>query len=80
MAEVMAYTAIGVGLAIGLSCLGSAIGQGMTSAAAAGALAENENLYTKLLTFAVLTETQAIYGFIVSMMLIAIGTGLVKLG
>jgi len=80
MAELLAYTAIGAGLAIGISCLGSAIGQGMIGAASAGALAENENLYTKLLTFCVLPETQAIYGFIVAMMLIAIGTGLVKLG
>ena len=77
MAELLAYTAIGAGIAVGLSCLGSAIGQGMTSSAAAGAIAENEEIYAKVLTLAVLTETQAIYGFIVAMILIAIGAGLV---
>lgn len=72
--------AIGAGLAIGLSALGSAIGQGISSAAAAGATAENEGQYTKQLTFAILPESQAIYGLIVAMLLIAIGGGLVKLG
>jgi V/A-type H+-transporting ATPase subunit K len=80
LAELLAYTTIGAGIAIGLACLGSAIGQGMASAAAAGATAENEDLYVKELTFAILPETQAIYGFIVAMLLIALGTGLVNLG
>ncbi len=71
---------IGVGIAMGIAALGSAIGQGMAAAAAAGATAENEELYVKELTFAILPETQAIYGFIISMLLIAIGTGMVKLG
>lgn len=79
MAEIGAI-ALGVGVAIGLAALGSGIGQGIASAAAAGATAENEDLYVKELTFAILPETQAIYGFIVAMLLIAIGTGLVTLG
>jgi V/A-type H+-transporting ATPase subunit K len=77
LAELLAFTAIGAGLAIGLACLGSAIGQGMAAAAAAGATAEDKDLYVTELTFAILPETQAIYGFIVAMLLIAIGTGLV---
>ena len=70
--------AIGAGLAIGLAGMGSAIGQGMAAAAAAGAVAENEKLYVKALTFAVLPETQAIYGFIVSIILIAFAFGLIQ--
>ena len=71
--------ALGAGLAIGLSALGSAIGQGITAASAAGAVAENEKLFTKELTFAVLPETQAIYGFIISIILIAFGFGLITI-
>lgn len=72
--------AVGAGLAIGLATLGAAIGQGLAASAAVGATAENENLYVKELTFAILTETQAIYGFIIAMLLIAIRAGIVKFG
>ncbi|MBU0758429.1 MAG: V-type ATP synthase subunit K [Nanoarchaeota archaeon] len=72
--------ALGAGIAIGLSALGSAIGQGIAAAAAAGAVAEDESLYVKELTFAVLPETQAIYGFIIAMILIAFAFGLIPTG
>lgn len=71
---------LGAGVAIGLSCLGSAIAQGMAGASAAGATAEKEELYVKALTFAILPETHAIFGFIIAMLLIAIGAGIVNFG
>ena len=76
----LGWIAVGAGLALGLAALGSGIGQGIVSAAAAGATAEDPDFYVKGLTFAILPETQAIYGFIVAMLLIAIGTGVVTLG
>lgn len=72
--------ALGAGLAIGLSAMGSAIGQGMAASAAAGAVAEDKSLYVRELTFAVLPETQAIYGFIVAMILIAFAFNLIQIG
>ena len=70
---------IGAGIAIGLAALGSAIGQGIAASAAAGATVEDEKLYVRELTFAVLPETQAIYGFIIAIMLIALAFGIITL-
>ncbi len=70
--------ALGAGLAIGLAGMGSAIGQGMASAASAGAVAEDKSLYVRALTFAVLPETQSIYGFIIAIILIAFAFGLIQ--
>lgn len=61
--------AIGAGIAIGFAGLGSGIGQGIASSAAAGAVAENESLLGKMLIFAVLPESQAIYGLVISILL-----------
>lgn len=68
---------IGAGLAVGLSALGSGIGQGRAVAAAIGATAENEKLFGKSMGMAVLTETQALYGFSIAIILIALGFGLI---
>ena len=62
--------AIGAGIAIGFAGLGSGIGQGIASSAAAGATAENEKLLGKMLVFASLPETQAIYGFVIAIILL----------
>ncbi len=62
--------AIGAGIAIGFAGLGSGIGQGIASSAAAGATAENEKLLAKMLVFAALPETQAIYGFVIAIILL----------
>ena len=61
--------AIGAGLAIGLAALGSAIGQGISAAAAASATAEKPDIFGKMLIFAALPETQAIYGLIIAYLL-----------
>jgi len=62
--------ALGAGIGIGFAALGSAIGQGISSAAAAGAVAEKEELFGKELIFAALPETQAIYGFVIAAILL----------
>ncbi|MCK5290000.1 MAG: V-type ATP synthase subunit K, partial [Candidatus Aenigmarchaeota archaeon] len=53
------------------------IGQGKAVAAAIGATAENEKLFGKSIAMAVLTETQALYGFAIAIILIAFGFGLI---
>ena len=69
MVETAGLIAIGAGIAIGVSALGSGIGQGIASAAGAGATAENESLLGKMMVFAALPETQAIYGFVIAILL-----------
>lgn len=70
MVETAGLIAIGAGLAIGLAGLGSGIGQGIAASAGAGATAENEKLFAKMLTFSALPETQAIYGFVIAIILL----------
>ncbi len=67
--EAAGLIAIGAGLAIGIAACGSGIGQGIASAAGAGATAEDEKLLGKMLVFAALPETQAIYGFVIAILL-----------
>lgn len=69
MVETLGLIAIGAGLAIGIAACGSGIGQGMASAAAAGATAEDKSLLGKMMVFAALPETQAIYGFVIAILL-----------
>ena len=61
--------AIGAGLAIGLAGF-SAIGQGISAASGIGAVAEDDEMFGKGIVFSVLPETQAIYGFLVAILII----------
>ena len=61
--------AIGAGAAIGFAGLGSGMGQGITSAAAAGAVVEDEEMFARGIIFSALSETQAIYGFLIAILL-----------
>jgi V/A-type H+-transporting ATPase subunit K len=61
---------VGAGIAIGFAALGSGIGQGTAAAAGIGAVAEKEELMGKSLAFATLVETQAIYGFVIAILLL----------
>ncbi len=70
MEVIAGLIALGAGTAIGFAALGSGIGQGISSAAAAGAVAEREELFGKELIFAALPETQAIYGFVIAAILL----------
>jgi len=70
MVDATGLIAIGAGLAIGVAALGSGIGQGMAAAASAGATAEDQSLFGKMMVFAALPETQAIYGFVIAILLL----------
>jgi len=62
---------IGAGLAVGIAGL-SAIGQGIAAGAGIGAYAEKDEMFTRGIIFSVMPETQAIYGLIISVLLIFI--------
>ncbi len=61
---------VGAGIAIGFAALGSGIGQGTAAAAGVGAVAEKEEMMGKSLVFATLVETQAIYGFVIAILML----------
>jgi V/A-type H+-transporting ATPase subunit K len=63
------WAMLGAGLATGLAGL-SAIGQGIASSAGLGAVAEDDSIFGKAMVFSVLPETQAIYGLLVSILLL----------
>lgn len=60
-------TAIGAGLAIGLSAIGTGIAQAKIGAAGTGALAEDEGLFGKALVMVAIPETLIIFGLVVAM-------------
>lgn len=64
--------ALGAGLAIGFAALGSGIGQGQAAAAGVGAVAEKEELFGKSIVMAALVETQAIYGFVIAILIMVL--------
>ncbi|MFV2040630.1 MAG: V-type ATP synthase subunit K [Candidatus Hydrothermarchaeales archaeon] len=61
---------VGAGIAIGFAALGSGIGQGTAAAAGIGAVSEKEEMMGKSLAFATLVETQAIYGFVIAILIL----------
>ncbi len=61
--------AVGAGLAVGIAGL-SAIGQGIAASSAIGSSARKPELFGKSLVFAVLPETQAIYGLLIAILLL----------
>jgi len=65
--------AVGAGAAIGFAGLGSGMGQGITSAAAVGAVVEDEDMFARGIIFSALSETQAIYGFLIAILLMVFG-------
>ena len=60
---------IGAALATGMSTIGAGIATGSTASAAMGALSENEGIMGKALIFVALAEGIAIYGLIISIMI-----------
>ncbi|MDO9540247.1 MAG: V-type ATP synthase subunit K [Methanocalculus sp.] len=67
--------AIGCGLAVGIAGL-SAIGQGIAAAAGSASSAEHEGAFGRALVFSVIPETQAIYGLLVAILIMAF-TGMI---
>lgn len=64
----LAYLA--AGLSTGLSCVGAGIAISSAASSAIGALSENEALMGKALIFVALAEGVAIYGLIISIMIL----------
>ncbi|MDR3291939.1 MAG: V-type ATP synthase subunit K [Methanobrevibacter sp.] len=87
-----ALAAIGAGVAIGFAGLGSGLGQGIAAAGSVGAVAEDNDMFARGIIFTALPETQAIYGFLIAILLLvfsgllgggkglAIESGLVAIG
>jgi V/A-type H+-transporting ATPase subunit K len=61
--------AIGIGLLLGLAGLGAALGMGMASSSACGAICERPELYGRTMIFIVFIEAIAIYALVISLML-----------
>ena len=65
--------AVGAGAAIGFAGLGSGMGQGKTSASSVGAVVEDPDMFARGVIFSALSETQAIYGFLIAILLMVFG-------
>ena len=68
-----ALAAIGAGVAVGFAALGLGIGQGIASSASVGAVAEDSSMFAQGLVFTAIPETQAIYGFLIAILLLVFG-------
>ena len=56
---------LGAALAVGLCCVGSAKGTGITGEAATGVLSENPEHFSKCLILQVIPGTQGLYGLVI---------------
>ena len=65
-----ALAALGAGIAVGFAGLGSGLGQGMAAAGSVGADAEDGEMLARGIIFSALCETQAIYGFLIAILLL----------
>ena len=74
MDPMIGLSAVAVGLAVGLTGI-SAIGQGITAGASIGGTARNPDVFSKGMIFTVMSETLAIFGLLVGI-LIMVGVGL----
>ncbi len=61
---------IAAALATGFSCIGAGIAVSAAASAALGALSENESIMGKAMIFVALAEGVAIYGLIISIMIL----------
>nr|WP_296848492.1 hypothetical protein [uncultured Methanobrevibacter sp.] len=65
--------AIGVGASIGFAGLGSGMGQGIAASSSVGAIVEDNDMFARGIIFSALPETQAIYGFLIAILLMVFG-------
>jgi V/A-type H+-transporting ATPase subunit K len=70
ISETVGLAGVGAGIAVGVAGL-SALGQGIAAGAGIGAVAEKSELFGKSMVFSVLPETQALYGFIIGILILA---------
>ncbi len=68
MSEGLKY--IGAALAIGLACIGAGLAVGGAAPAAIGAYSEDKDTFGKAMIFVVLGEGIAIYGFVISFLVL----------
>jgi V/A-type H+-transporting ATPase subunit K len=62
--------AIGAGLAVGLTGLGTGVAEMAIGSAAVGATAENKDIFGLALLFTVIPETIVIFGLVVALLLL----------
>ena len=62
---------VGAGLSTGLSCIGTGIAVASSASAAIGAISEDSSLLGKTVIFVGLAEGIAIYGLIISIMILS---------
>jgi len=67
-ASQMGLKAVGAGLAVGLTGVGSGIAEMGIGAAAVGATAENKDMFGLALLFTVIPETIVIFGLVVALL------------
>ena len=61
----IALALLGSGLAVGLSCVGSAQGTGIAGEAGAGLVSEDPSKFGKAMILQVIPGTQGLYGFVI---------------
>ena len=61
---------IAAALSVGLACIGAGIAVAAASSAALGAISENEGIMGKCLIFVALAEGIALYGLLISFMIL----------
>jgi len=67
--------AIGAGIAVGITALGTGYAQGKIGSAGAGALAEKPELAGRIILLVAIPETMVILGFAVAAMILLILSG-----
>jgi len=69
-ASQLGLKAIGAGLAVGLTGLGTGVAEMAIGPAAVGATAENKDIFGLALLFTVIPETIVIFGLVVALLLL----------
>jgi len=64
------FALAGAAFAVGLACIGSAIGVGIASEAAAAVIIDDPSKFAKLLILQLLPGTQGLYGLVVAVMIL----------
>jgi V/A-type H+-transporting ATPase subunit K len=69
-ASAMGLKAVGAGLAVGMTGIGTGIAEMSIGAAAVGATAENKDIFGLALLFTVIPETIVIFGLVVALLML----------
>ena len=69
------FAALGAAMAIGLSAIGAGLAEKEIGAAAIGAMAEKESLFSKGLILTVIPETIIIFGLVVALQILGMAAG-----